>query len=298
MPDMYFFQVIWEVACLREGEWKTGKCILRSAVQVFSDSLFRFGPDLTEVEDTYVCPDPDGLIGGAKRNGESGLSNSGYRKIPGEPRIMVASHGRRISAKQVLYELWEDSGLQLLTADMFFIEPLIFCHAFKALLDQVRNELFPDAVVDLRAINFLAARAQLCVKKQSQRIETVLTSDARITGENGMTFGMDLYGDLRHTSVPEQKVQYGLLVPDESDLRGKTVQAGQIAAGLPLRAGVVGGNPVINLRAPGGPEGEYFVLPVKPGGEERGKIAPPLLASGFLAHMNFYEEPSGLLWIF
>jgi len=294
---IYFFEVVWEVACLREGAWQTGQCIIRSAVREFSDSLFLFWPNLLEVKDPYVRPDLEYLISGGGNNALTDLSPSAYRTLPGEPKIMLASHGQRTGKGQTLYELWEDSGLQLLTADMFFIEPLIFCHAFKALLDHIREELFPGAVADFRAINFLTARAQLCVKKKSQRIETVLTSDAMITGENGMTFGMDLYGDLRHTSVPEQKVQYALLVPDEADLRGKPVQAGQIAAGFPLRAGV-SGNPVINVRLPGGPDGEYVVLPVKPGGEERGKMAPPLLASAFLAHMNFYEEPSGLLWIF
>lgn len=297
MPDLYFFQVIWEVACLREGEWKTGKCILRSAVQIFSDSLFRFGPDTLEVEDPYICPDPAELVGTEKRHDESDLSHTGYRKISGEPRIMVASHGKRISTKQVLYELWEDSGLQLLSAEMFFIEPLIFCHAFKALLNHVQDETFPGAVADLRKIDFITARAQLVVKKKSQRVETVLTSDARMSGTNGITFGMDLYGDLRHTSAPEQKVQYALLVSDEADFEGKTVQAGHMAAGRLLRAGA-GGNPVINVRSPGEPDGGFVVLPVKSEGEEEGKLAPPLLASGFLAHMNFYEEPSGLLWIF
>ncbi len=68
MADLYFFEVVWEVGCLREDEWKTGRCVLRSAVQVVSDSLFRFGPDMLEVEDPYVCPDPDGLIGMAARN--------------------------------------------------------------------------------------------------------------------------------------------------------------------------------------------------------------------------------------
>jgi len=51
VPAVYFFEVVWGVACLREGAWKTGQCILRSAVQVFSDSLFLFGPNLLEVKE-------------------------------------------------------------------------------------------------------------------------------------------------------------------------------------------------------------------------------------------------------
>lgn len=297
MADLYFFEVVWEVACLRKNEWKTGKCILRSAVRAVSDSLYRFGPDMVEVEDPYVCPDPDGLIRAEGLGGGSSFSGTGYRKFPGEPRIMVASHGQRIGPKQVLYELWEDSGLQLLSAEMFFIEPLIFCHAFKGLLNHVQDEIFSGAVTDIGGISLLAARARLCVKRKTERIETVLTSDARITGETGRTFGMDLFGDLHHITVPELKVQYALLVSEETDFRGKPVQAGQITAGLPLRAGV-GGNPVVSGRVPGEPHRNCVVLPLKSGGEDRLKAAPSLLASGFLAHMNFYEEPSGLLWIF
>lgn len=297
MQDLYFFEVIWEVACLRDGQWKTGKHIVRSAVRIFSDSLYRFGPDLSEVEDSCACPDLEELVGEATRNERTDRPEARGRKIPGAPRVMVASHGRQISPKQMLYELWEDSGLQALTADLFFIEPLIFCHAFKALLSALQEKNPPGAPADLGTLDVLATRAQLCVKKKTQRVETVLTSEAGITGRKGRTFGMTLYGALRHASVPGQKVRYSLLVPAEADFPGKPVSAGQPAADLPLRAGS-GGPPVMNIRAPGDSGGDYVVLPLKPGEEKLEEPAAPALASSFLAYMNFTAEPSGLLWIF
>ncbi len=297
MQDLYFFEVIWEVACLRDGQWETGKHIVRSAVRIFSDSLYRFGPDLLEVEDSYVCPDLEELVGGAKRNERSDRPEAGTRRIPGIPRVTVASHGRRISPKQTLYELWEDSGLQVLAADLFFIEPLILCHAFNALLTALPGKDCPEAEAVPCRFDALAARAQLCVKKKTQRIETVLTSEAGITGRKSRTFGMTLYGTIQHASAPEQKVRYALLVPAEADFPGKPVSAGQPAADSPLRAGS-GGPPAMNIRAPGDPGGDYVVLPLKPGEEEPEEPAAPALASSFLASMNFAAEPSGLLWIF
>ncbi len=297
MQDLYFFEVIWEVACLRDGQWKTGKHIVRSAVRIFSDSLYRFGPDLLEVEDSCVGPDLEELVGKAKRNEQSARPEAGARKIPGSPRAMVASHGRPISPKQTLYELWEDSGLQVFKADLFFIEPLILCHAFKALLNALQGKDSPEAAEDLGTLDVLAARAQLCVKKKTQRIETVLTSEAGVTGRKGRTFGMTLYGALRHASAPGQKVRYALLLPAEADFPGKPLSAGQPAADLPLRV-CSGEPPVMNIRAPGDPGGDYVVLPLKPGEEEPEEPAAPALASSFLAYMNFAAEPSGLLWIF
>jgi len=296
MSDLYFFEVVWEVACLREAEWQTGKCTLRSAVRVFSDTLFRFGPDLLEVEDPYVHPDLNELISWKEKNALADLSNSRYRNISGEPRVMVAGHGQRISEREVLYELWEDSDLQILTAEMFLIEPLIFCHAFRALLDFVRSAHFSGAVADSREIAFLNARAPLKVKKKSRRIEPVLSSEAIITGENGLTFGINLYGELHHTSFPDPGVRYALLVPEEENFREKSIQANQVPAGL--RTGKnLGGTPGVTVRTPGKPDKDYVVLPTTPEQGEPGKTASAL-ASGFLAHMNFCEEPSGLLWIF
>lgn len=296
MQDLYFFEIVWEIACLQKKKWQTGKCILRSAVQVFSDSLFRFGPDLVEIEEPYIRPDLEELIGMAKRKSLFGSSDSGYRKTPGEPRLMVANHGRRISEKQVLYELWEDSGLQVLNAEMIFIEPLIYCHAFKALLKHVQDKFFSAAATNGN-FDFMTAGAKLCVKKKSQRIETVLNSETRITGETGKNFGMDLYGDIHHTLIPENKVQYAFLVPEEADFRNKAIHAGRISASRHAGLNAVG-NHGIAVRAPGEPERDYVVLPVNPGEDEKGNAASCHLASSFLAHMNFHEEPSGLLWIF
>jgi len=297
VPAIYFFEVIWEVACLRKGAWQTGQCILRSAVREFSDSLFLVGPNLLEVKDPYVRPDLKRLISWAEKNASIDLSSSGYRTLPGEPRIMVASHGQRIRKGQTLYELWEDSGLHLLSAELFFIEPLIFCHAFKALLNHTRDELFSGTPADTREYDCLTARAHLCVKEKSQRIQTVLSSEARITGKSGMTFGMDLYGDLHHTYTPELKARYALLVPDAGEQRERPLSTGHIPADLRTKADV-GGNPGLTVRTPGEPERDYLVLPVTSERKQPGGLAPPSLASGFLAHMTFYEEPSGLLWIF
>jgi hypothetical protein len=162
----------------------------------------------------------------------------------------------------------------------------------------VQAKFFPDAAADSSNFDFMAAGAKLCVKKKSQRIETVLNSEARITGKPGNTFGMDLYGELRHTFIPEQKVQYALLVPEAADFMDNTVKTGRIAASrqADLHAG---GNQGITVQAPGEPERDYVALPLKPGQEDQmKKAASPSLASSFLAHMNFYDEPSGLLWIF
>jgi len=294
---IYFFEVVWEVACLREGAWQTGQCIIRSAVREFSDSLFLFWPNLLEVKDPYVRPDLEYLISGGGNNALTDLSPSGYRTLPGEPKIMLASHGQRTGKGQTLYELWEDSGLHLISAELFFIEPLIFCHAFKALLDHARGDLFTGAPASGREYPFLTARARLCVKKKSQEIETILSSEARITAENGLTFGMDLYGELHHTYAPEPKVRYALLVPDGEERREKPVAMSHIPAGLRTKTGAAGGQG-ITARTPDEPGRDCLVLPATPAKKQREPVAPPSLASGFLAHMTFYGEPSGLLWIF
>ncbi len=293
MPAIYFFEVVWKIACLRNNSWQTGKCILRSAIREFSDSLFLFGPDLQEVEDPYVRPDLNELISWSEKNALHGLSSSRYCTLPEEPRIMVASHGRRIKERQTLYELWEDSGLHSLSAELLFIEPLIFCHAFQVLHNHVRDELFFGTSTDNREYEYLAAQARLCVKKKTPRIETVLCTEARIIAKNGVTFGMDLYGDLRHTFVPQTKVQYAVLVPEKEEHRLKPASPAHRPSELHTKTDAAGSTGV-TVKTPGEPEKDYLVLPI----EHRDRGAPRSLASGFLAHMTFYEEPSGLLWIF
>ncbi|OPY89278.1 MAG: hypothetical protein A4E72_01168 [Syntrophus sp. PtaU1.Bin208] len=293
MSAIYFFEVVWKVACLRNGSWQTGKCILRSAIREFSDSLFLFGPDLQEEEDPDVHPDLNELISWSEKNALHGLSSSRYCMLPEEPRIMVASQGRRIKERQTLYELWEDSGLHSLSAELLFIEPLIFCHAFQTLHKHTRDHLIFGTSAGSRDYECLAAQARLCVKKKTSRIETVLNTEARIIAKNGVTFGMNLYGSLRHTFVPEAKVQYAMLVPDAGERGGKPVSPAHRPFELRAKTDAAG-SPGVTVKTPGEPGKDYRVLPL----EQRERGAPRCLASGFLAHMTFYEEPSGLLWIF
>ncbi|OPY14907.1 MAG: hypothetical protein A4E70_00475 [Syntrophus sp. PtaU1.Bin005] len=297
MPAIYFFEVVWKVACFRKGAWKTGKCTLRSAVREFSDSLLLFGPDLVEVENPYVRPDLGEIISWSEENVLSSRSSSGYCSLPLEPRIMLASHGRRIQERQTLYELWEDSGLQSLSANLFFIEPLIFCHAFKTLINHTREDCFCGPPNDSREYDYLTAEVHLCVKKKSPKIETVLSSDARIAGKRGLTFGMDLYGNLRHAVIAQSAAQSAARVPGDGSHREKPVPGEPVPPGGLAKA-EPGRDAGVAVRAPAESGKDCCTLSMSPEEEPRVKRAPPALASGFLAHMTFYDEPSGLLWIF
>jgi hypothetical protein len=193
--DNYYFDVNWEV-CTRCGEnLLFFKDRLRSAVRVIDKYYYLAGPDLKSRPE-FSEPDE-----GWRRliyNG-AGLSREFGWRLPGEPRAVFANFGRKMNAKFHLYELWEDSGLVIKESGWSCLEPVMFSHACRAILDLVAG---PGEKTDL-----FFGTGRLCVKRKMPEPETVLNSVASFTGRLNYSGYVNIYFESKR---PEEK---GAVVP-------------------------------------------------------------------------------------
>lgn len=193
--DSYYFDVNWEVCARRGGNLLFFKDRLRSAVRIIDKYYYLAGPDLKSRPE---FSEPDEGWRQLVHNGAGPGSEFGWR-LPGEPRAVFANFGRKMNAKFHLYELWEDSGLVIRESGLSCLEPVMFNHACRAILDLVAG---PGEKSDL-----FFGTGRLCVKCKRPEPETVLNSVASFTGMPTYSGHVNIYFE---TSRPEEK---GAVIP-------------------------------------------------------------------------------------
>jgi hypothetical protein len=193
--DSYYFDVNWEV-CARCGEkFLFFKDRIRSAVRIIDQYYYLAGPDLKSRPE-FSEPDEGWreLIHYNFTSGNDGANRDKEWRLPGEPRAVFANFGKRMNTKFHLYELWEDSGLVIKESGWSCLEPVMYNHACRTLLDLVAG---PDEKPDL-----FFGTGRLCVKRKTPEPETVLNSIASFTGRLNCSGHVNIYFE---SNRPDEK---------------------------------------------------------------------------------------------
>lgn len=182
--DSFYFDVNWEV-CTRSG---SGAVLIRnrfrSAVRLVGRYYYIAGPDLksgpefARIEESW----PD-LV---RHRAPLG---AGDWRLPGEPRAVFANFGKKINSKFHLYELWQDSGLEIENSGWDFFEPVMFNHACSLMLEFVAG---PHRSSRPAAEPFFGT-GRLCVKKKAPEPEIILSSTASFTGKKNTAGKTSIY---------------------------------------------------------------------------------------------------------
>lgn len=280
--DNYYFDVNWEV-CARSGEsFLIYRGRIRSALRVIDRYYYLAGPDLKSRPE-FAEPDDEwrGLVDvmfAADKNstGPDPGRETGWR-IPGEPQAVFANFGRRMNSKFHLYELWEDSGLVITNNGRACLEPVMYSHASRAIIDLVAG---PGNSPD-----FFFGTGRLCVKRKTPEPETVLNSVASFEGRTNYSGHVNIYFEAKRPSA------------DTRDGEGAVLRAGALPGGFAVLA-AAGVSPLSPGPAAIGSKGPAVVLSIA-GMEDPGS-APALRRS-----VNFFTRTkqcegnslSSILWI-
>jgi hypothetical protein len=270
--DSYYFDVNWEV-CARSGEkFFFFKDRLRSAVRIINNHYYLAGPDLKSRPE-FSEPDEGwrGLIHGGASPGN--MAQEQIWRLPGEPLAVFVNFGKKMSSKFHLYELWEDSGLEITQSAWTCLEPVMYNHACRTILELItgseeRSDLF-------------FGTGRLCVKRKTPEPETVFNSVAAFQGRLNYSGHANIYFE---SSRPDEK----------SAIIGGGMQARNVS----LLADASGVAPLSlePLFAPEGKPGAFF-----PGFERDGAARSSDEPAGkkFFARVRQDDRNSlsGLLWI-
>ena len=124
----------------------------------------------------------------------------GRWKVPGEPRAILVSAGKKYDKDQLLFRLWESFGVDSIAGGKDYVEPVMFSFACGEVIETIYNHAVRPG--NLPAVaqfhEWMAGAGLLYLKKRLPEIGTVFTTHATILGRALSGSGMDIYAMMEH----------------------------------------------------------------------------------------------------
>ena len=208
----FLFEVSWEVCNKVGGIYTVIKSKIPEAVRTYGENYYLLGPDLKsnqEFEET------DEECWGRIREGTAIKEipcRFGRWNVPGSPKVILVSPGKKFNKDQLLFEIWEDYGVDSIAGGWDYVEPVMFSYACGAVIETIYNLIVRP--VDGEALaqfhEWMCGAGLLCVKKRVPEIGTVFTTHATILGRTIAGSGMDIYSAIDHISPQREASAYNI----------------------------------------------------------------------------------------
>ena len=197
----YLFEVSWEVCNKVGGIHTVVKTKLPHAVAQFGDNYILIGPDVgnnPEFEETTEDLWPFVMEQARRRD----LScRCGRWKASGNARVILVNHNNKYRINELLFQLWQDFGVDSMAGEWDYMEPVIFGTAAGEIIQILHARLVDEKAVAVAQFHeWMSAAGMFYVKKHVPEIATVLTSHATMLGRALSSGGQDIYRDIESIS--------------------------------------------------------------------------------------------------
>lgn len=193
------FEVSWEVCNKVGGIYSVVTSKALQAIDTFGEDYFLLGPSLGA---NVGFEETDEHIWDSVR---SALSASdlkcrlGRWKIPGRPKVILVDFSQRYGSNQLLYELWQNYGVDSLSGGWDYIEPVMFATACGEVISAIYECLVRPSQGRAVALfhEWMCGAGILNIKRTNPGIGTVFTTHATMLGRSLASTGRDIYSNLR-----------------------------------------------------------------------------------------------------
>ncbi|MDD5170368.1 MAG: DUF3417 domain-containing protein, partial [Syntrophales bacterium] len=208
----YLFEVSWEVCNKVGGIYTVITSKMREAIKAYGDNYILLGPDLKTNIDFEETDEKDWS---KIREGVAIKEipcRFGRWKIPGEPRVILVSAGKKYDKDQLLYRLWESFGVDSIAGGMDYIEPVMFGFACSEVIETFYNlNIRPHGLPALAQFHeWMTGAGLLYLKKRMPEIGTVFTTHATILGRALAGSGMDIYAMMENIAPQREASAYNV----------------------------------------------------------------------------------------
>lgn len=218
-PD-YLFEVSWEVCNKVGGIHTVVSTKARSIAKTYKSAYIAIGPDLWRASGTNpeFIEQETPLSQWAQEAVQDGVRvRVGRWAIPTSPLVILVDFSSLFARKdEILAQLWEQYGLDSLSGQWDYIEPLLFGYAAgQAIESFVCRRLTMRHKVVAQFHEWMTGGGLLYLRKALPQVGTVFTSHATVLGRCIAGNGMPLYAQLDKTD-PEQTARDFNVVPKHS----------------------------------------------------------------------------------
>ena len=198
----YLFEVSWEVCNKVGGIYTVVASKSMEAIQNYGERYFLLGPDLKTNPD-FEETDEDCWVKIRESTAIKDIPcRFGRWKIPGEPKVILVSFGKKYDKEQLLFRLWEDYGVDSIAGGWDYMEPVMFSYACGEVIEIIYNLLVrPHGIPAVAQFHeWMCGAGLLCLKKKVPEIGTVFTTHATILGRCLAGSGVDIYMSMENIS--------------------------------------------------------------------------------------------------
>ncbi len=206
------FEVSWEVCNKVGGIYTVVSSKALQAVEVFNDNYYLFGPDLgnnAEFEETdeecweSIRP----LL--IKNNFQCRL---GRWDIPGKPKTILVNFKDKRNVNQLLYELWNQFGVDSMTGGWDYAEPVVFSSVCGEIISTIfHSEIAPNEEKAVAHFHeWMCGAGLLYVKKHASQIGTVFTTHATMLGRAMAGTGCDIYKQMHQINPTREAANHNI----------------------------------------------------------------------------------------
>jgi len=196
----YLFEVSWEVCNKVGGIYTVITSKLQEAIKAYGDHYILLGPDLKtnidfeETDEPYWSKIREGVAI------KDIHCRFGRWKIPGEPRVILVSAGKKYDKDQLLFRLWESFGVDSIAGGNDYLEPVMFSFACGEVIETLYNlSARPNNLPAVAQFHeWMTGAGLLYLKKRVPEVGTVFTTHATILGRALAGSGMDIYAMMDH----------------------------------------------------------------------------------------------------
>jgi len=200
--DLCLFEVSWEVCNKVGGIYTVITSKIPEATKRHGENYILLGPDLKTNPD---FEETDEECWNHIREGVAIKEipcRFGRWKVPGEPKAILVSHGKKYNQDQLLFRIWEDYGVDSIAGGWDYVEPVMFSYAASEVIETIYNvyvkPLGMQAVAQFH--EWMTGAGLLGLKKRVPEIGTVFTTHAPTLGRTLAGSGMDIYTAMDHIS--------------------------------------------------------------------------------------------------
>ena len=202
--NKFLFEVSWEVCNKVGGIYTVLKTKLKEVKKQFGENYILIGPMLEHnhhfIEETTPFLQPIEKIL-RERNISCRL---GYWDKEEKPAVILVDYRHRYNIDELLYKFWSEYGVDSLSSNYEYIEPILFSTAASAVIQVLAETLIPEETRTIAHFHeWLCGAGVLDIKLSSKKIVTAFTTHATVLGRALAGNNINIY-DLPPTFDPTE----------------------------------------------------------------------------------------------
>ena len=205
----YLFEVSWEVCNMVGGIHTVLKLKSSEAKAAFGDNYFLIGPLLKNNTDFEETDEPDWADIQADLASKGLGCKLGRWRIPSNPKAILVDFRNRYTPDKVLFNYWQQFGVDSLSGGWDYVEPVLFSTACGEVIESIHSTLnLENEPVVAHFHEWMTGGGLLYLKKNVPEIGTVFTAHATNLGRAMASSGKNFYS-VEIDAVAESK-QFGV----------------------------------------------------------------------------------------